>query len=89
MTRGTYQHRAAVHALQHSAAALGFAALGNFEAAGLHAKASALWGSLAAYAATIVRLGLVPQWLLDAIWVEPAPVLPPYDPEAPEDLDAN
>lgn len=89
MTGGSYQQRAAVRALQHSAMALGCLALGDFRAAGIHTKASALWSSLAVYAASIVRLGRVPQWLLDAMWVEPAPVFPAYDSDEPEDLSGN
>lgn len=67
----TYQGRCAIQAFKHSAYALGAIALGHGKNAAAHTKAASLWGALAVYAAGLVRFGRVPQWLLDATWVEP------------------
>ena len=71
--RNTYQGRSAVRALAHTAYSLGCAALGDMRGAAAHAAAASAWGALAVYVAGAVRLGM-PQWLADAMWIEPPPI---------------
>lgn len=66
----TYQQRCAIQALKHSAHSLGYLAMGNEAAAEVHGRAATKWGDAAVAAENAVKNG-TPQWMLDAVWVEP------------------
>lgn len=68
----TYQQRAAIQALKQYAYSLSALALGHGKSAALHAAAATAWGALATYVAGAVKAGLIQQWFIDALWVEPA-----------------
>ena len=70
----TYQAKAMVQALMHGAYSLGCVALGDIKGSFAHTKAAAAWAALAVYAEAAVKLGKIPQWFMDAMWVEPAPL---------------
>lgn len=81
----TYQARAAVRALAHTAYALGCTALCDLKGAAAHAAAATAWAALSTYVAGIVKLARVPQWAIDAMWVEPAPLGTGFDTDFDDD----
>lgn len=67
----TYQQRAAIQAFKQCAYSLGALAMGHGKSAALHAAASTAWMALSTYVHGVVKAGLVQQWFVDALWVEP------------------
>jgi hypothetical protein len=62
----TFQQKAVIRALKHSAYALGYVAEGKQDAADLHSKAAQAFADLAVYVQARVANG-TPQWLIDSI----------------------
>lgn len=69
----TYQARAAARSLAHTALSIGCSAMLDVRGAAAHAAAATAWAALATFVAGAVKLG-TPQWIFDAMWVEPAPI---------------
>jgi hypothetical protein len=67
----TYQQRAAIQAFKQCAYSLGALALGHGKSAALHAASATAWMALSTYVAGAVKAGLVQQWFVDSLWVEP------------------
>lgn len=76
-----YQDRCAIQALKQSAYAIGAMALGNVKSAAAHGAAATAWGALAKSVAASVKAGLVKQWMIDALWIEPLDYLDSGDDE--------